>query len=80
MYYEGKGVAQDYVEAHMWLDLAASRVSGDDQKKYADARGWVAKMMTSPQIAEAQRLAREWKPKSGENKGARDRWKQTTLL
>ena len=80
MYYEGKGVAQDYVEAHMWLDLAASRVSGDDQKKYGDARGWVAKMMTSPQIAEAQRLAREWKPKSGENKGARGRWKQTTLL
>jgi len=56
-------VPQDYVQAHMWLNLAASRVSGDDQKKYADQRDDIAKKMTAEQIAEAQRQAREWKPK-----------------
>jgi hypothetical protein len=46
----------------MWLNLAASRASGDQQKTYADARELVAKKMTPQQIAEAQRRAREWKP------------------
>ena len=71
MYQIGQGVAQDYAEAHLWLNLAASRASGDEQKKYADARELVAKKMTAQQVAEAQRRAREWKPKSGESPGAR---------
>jgi TPR repeat protein len=58
----GQGVPRDYVQAHMWLNLAASRASGDDQKKYADQRDFIAGKMTAQQIAEAQRLAREWKP------------------
>jgi len=62
-YYKGRGLPQDYVSAHMWLNLAASLASGDDQKKYSDARDLVAKLMTPQQIADAQRLAREWKPK-----------------
>ena len=62
MYYNGQGVRQDYVQAHMWLNLAASRASGDDQRRYADARESVAKKMTAQQIVEAQRRAREWKP------------------
>jgi hypothetical protein len=71
LYYGGRGVPQDYAEAHLWIDLAASRASGDDQKKFADARELVAKKMTAEQIAEAQRRAGEWKPKSGENKGGK---------
>jgi TPR repeat protein len=70
MYAAGQGVPQDYVEAHMWLNLAASRAAGDDQKKFADLRELFAKKMTAQQIAEAQRRAREWKPRSGENMGA----------
>jgi TPR repeat protein len=66
MYLESRGVPKDYVEAHMWLNLAASRASGDDQKRFADIRDLVAKKMTSQQLAEAQRRAREWKPKSGQ--------------
>jgi TPR repeat protein len=65
MYDDGHGVPQDYAEAHMWLNLAAWRASGEDQKKYADVRDSVAKKMTAQQIAEAQRRAREWKPKVG---------------
>jgi TPR repeat protein len=59
MYAHGLGVPQDYVEAHMWLNLSAAQ--GDrEAKKYRD---WLAEKMTPSQIAEAQRLAREWKPK-----------------
>jgi hypothetical protein len=71
MYYEGQGVAQDYVEAYMWLNLAASRASGDKQTKFAAEQDRVAKKMNSQQIAEAQRRAREWKSKSGGDKDGR---------
>jgi hypothetical protein len=64
MYLNGEGVPQDYVQSHMWMNLAASRASGDDQKKYADERESVARKMTPQQVAEAQRLALEWKPKT----------------
>ncbi len=57
MYSEGWGVPQDYVQAHMWYNLVAAqgyvgRISRDS----------LAEKMTPAQIAEAQRLAREWKP------------------
>jgi uncharacterized protein len=60
MYAMGEGVPEDYVTAHMWLDLAAE--SGN--KSAAKGRDTLAaKMMTPEQIAEAQKLAREWKRK-----------------
>jgi hypothetical protein len=62
MYQDGRGVPQDYAEAYVWFNLAASRASGDVQKKSADARESVAGKMTTEQVAEAQRRAREWKP------------------
>jgi hypothetical protein len=63
-YYNGKGVSQDYVEAYKWMDLAASASTEADQSKYSSARDVVATKMTPQQIAEAQRLAWEWKPGS----------------
>ena len=60
---KGQGVPQDYVQAHMWFNLAASRVTGEKHKDYSNARDRVAKRMSSRQVSEAQRLAREWKPK-----------------
>jgi uncharacterized protein len=59
MYAKGEGVPQDYVVAHMWLNLAAAE--GD--KTAAQVRNWLAARMTLAQVAEAQKLAREWKPK-----------------
>ncbi len=59
MYDDGQGVSQDYVEAHRWYSLAAA-------KGYISAiteRDKLTRKMTPAQIAEAQRLAREWKPK-----------------
>ena len=58
-YARGKGVPRDYVIAHMWANLAAAQ--GD--KKAEKLRKQLAKLMTPAQIAKAQRLAREWKPK-----------------
>ncbi len=56
MYKEGWKVPQDYVTAHKWYNIAASL--GDDKSKYE--RDALAKLMTSSQIAEAQKLAGEW--------------------
>ena len=53
MYDNGDGVSQDYVQAHMWYDIAGVAVA----VKYRD---FVAREMTPAQVAEAQRLAREW--------------------
>ena len=57
-YEQGDGVLQDYVLAHMWYNLAAAQGAGVAAKN----RDRVAAKMTPDQIAEAQRLAREWKP------------------
>ncbi len=59
MYAIGKGVLQDFVEAHKWFNLAAARGNKQAEKN----RVTVSIAMTRTQIAEAQRLAREWKPK-----------------
>lgn len=56
MYYEGKGVPQDTVQAYMWLNLAA----GQGYENALDTRQIVADEMTASQIVEAQRRAREW--------------------
>ena len=57
-YANGEGVPQDYVRAHMWFNLSASQ--GGHLFAYAAAhRDSIAKRMTSAQIAEAQKLARE---------------------
>ena len=59
MYDNGEGLSQDLVAAHMWLSLAATQ---DPDTSGVEARDAVAAEMTSDQIAEAERRAREWKP------------------
>ena len=64
MYHNGEGVPQDYVQAFMWYNLAASRFSpGEDRDQAAEYRDIIAKWMTPAQISKAQKLAREWRPK-----------------
>jgi TPR repeat protein len=57
MYETGQGVLQDYVMAHMYSNIAAVR-------EYKGANQYpklaIEKKMTSSQLAEAQKLAREW--------------------
>jgi len=52
----GQGVLEDIVSALMWIDVAASQGSLEAQ----EARELLVKLMTPDQIAEAQRMAREW--------------------
>jgi TPR repeat protein len=61
-YAQGLGVPQDFVEAHKWYNVAASRA------KYPETRADVIKRrdhlaikMTPVQIGGAQKLAREWR-------------------
>ena len=62
-YEGGIGVPQDYVEAHKWYNLAAARTKDADFRAIdIERRDAVALKMTPTQIAEAQKLAREWKP------------------
>ena len=60
MFERGDGVPQDYVQAYMWYNLGAAKGA----KPGAALRDALAKQMTPDQIAEAQKLAREWKPKT----------------
>jgi uncharacterized protein len=59
MFERGDGVLQDYVRAYMWYSLGAMKGA----KIGAAMRDAVAKRMTPEQIAEAQKLAQEWKVK-----------------
>ena len=64
LYAEGRGTPQDYVRAHMWFSLAAAHQQpGEKRDRAVRNRDRLAQKMTSEQIAEAQRLAREWKPR-----------------
>jgi uncharacterized protein len=58
LYELGWGVPQDYVKAHKWANLAAAAGAKDA----IEFRDKTAARMTPAQIAEAQKLAREWKP------------------
>ena len=63
MYAYGAGVERDPVRAYMWLELAwTGAVSDFTRELYARQRDELASEMTAEQVAEAQRLAREWMP------------------
>lgn len=55
-YSTGQGVDVDYIAAHKWFNLAAMK--GSEIAK--NWRAQISREMNSNQIAEAQRLAREW--------------------
>jgi len=55
-YSTGQGVEVDFVAAHKWFNLAA--IKGSELAK--SWRAQISSEMNTSQIAEAQRLAREW--------------------
>jgi TPR repeat protein len=57
-YDNGLDVPQDQVSAYMWFSLSAAQ----GKEGAATFRDLIARLMTPEQIAEAQKLAREWKP------------------
>ena len=55
----GQGVPMDLVDAYMWYSLA----TGNGNAHAPGYRADLSRQMTPAQIAEAQKRAREWKPK-----------------
>ena len=64
MYSEGQGVPQDYIQAHIWFNLAATQ----GKKGAAENRNIIAKRITPADLSKAQRLASEWWAKHGKAK------------
>lgn len=60
----GKGVQRDYAQAYMWYERAAMHSQGGNKDSIGEMRDGIAENLTPQQIAEAKRLAREWKPKA----------------
>ncbi len=60
LYGHGKGVPQDYQMAYMWCNLAASRATRMSEPLIVASRDKYAARLSSEQLAEAQRRAREW--------------------
>jgi hypothetical protein len=56
LYATGRDVATDLVVAHKWFNLAAARGNEDARSHRIE----LAREMSTDQVAEAQRLAREW--------------------
>ena len=77
LYFSGTGLRQDFVRAHMWVNLAVTTLTAfiptiTETHPKTKFRIWLDSMTelrdklttrtTTEQLAEAQRLAREWRP------------------
>lgn len=60
MYWDGDGVAQNHIMAYYWASIAAA----NDPKIARTLRDPIASEMTRQQIAEAQRMAAAFKPRT----------------
>jgi len=64
MYEWGEGVVQNFVQAHKWFNIAAAHLTGAARESEVKNRGILERKMTQAQVAEAQKIAQEWKPKT----------------
>ena len=55
MYEKGKGISKDFVEAYKWFSISGETGNG---RMYIEKIG--KRKMTTAQIAEAQKLTRQW--------------------
>lgn len=60
MYAVGKGLKRDYVQSYIWLSICAD----GGNTTCAKHRDMVAEKLKGSELSAAQRLAKEWKPKS----------------
>ncbi len=61
LYLVGEEVPQDHVQAQFWLNLAAAQ----GHAEAAEGLEIVGELISPDQLAEAERLAREWMEKHG---------------
>jgi TPR repeat protein len=85
MYFAGEGVREDKVLAYAWFNLVAGRET-EPKRAEVDPRDSVEQLLTSAEIAEAQRIASAWVPgkslvrERGEAGFAQARYIQPALL
>jgi hypothetical protein len=64
MYGSGQGVKRDYVQAYKWLNICAAKGNSGCLSQ----RDLIARRLNANQIAEAQRLAADFRPKTETNR------------
>jgi len=64
MYGSGQGVKRDYVQAYKWLNICAAKGNSG----CVTQRDLIAKKLKPGQVAEAQRLATDFKPQKESDK------------
>jgi len=64
MYEWGEGVVQNFVQAHKWFNITAAHSTGESRELAVKNRDILERKMTQAQVAEAQKIAQEWKPKT----------------
>lgn len=62
LYHSGKGLPHDDVQSEMWFIISAGHAPADDRDTIVEMRESIAHRLTAQQLAEAQKLAREWRP------------------
>jgi len=62
MYDKGEGVPRDFVLAQAWLNLAVAHAERGWRSRWVLIRDAVASKMSRADLAEAQRLALDWRP------------------
>ena len=63
-YRDGLGIAQNKVEAYKWLELAIPKLKPSPARdSWIELREQLGETMTAQEVAEAERLARDWRPK-----------------
>ena len=62
-YAAGEGVEQDYVQAHVWANLAAAA----GQEGAAAERNVIAQFLSPGELAEAQAQATQWREEQARN-------------
>lgn len=68
MYLDGRLCGVDFIEAHKCMNLAGKYTPEDNKKGYEDcveALRLIEQLMPRPQIAEARRRAKAWRPNQG---------------
>jgi len=63
LYFEGKGVTKDPMLGYVWSNLAAAQLSGEERGAAEKQRDYIASKLKPDQLAKAQQIARDWKPK-----------------
>jgi S1-C subfamily serine protease len=63
-YATGQGVPQDFVLAYMWINLGMAELPpGMDRASWVESRAILARNMAPAQLARAQEMARNWRPR-----------------